>query len=93
MENLQKKFIVEANEFVNNLEDSLLSLEINPDDKNKIQEIFRIMHSLKGSGAMFGFDDISEFTHNLENIYDLIKNNEMVVTKELLNVTLASVDH
>ncbi len=93
MENLQKKFIVEANEFINNLEDSLLSLEKNPGDKNKIQEIFRIMHSLKGSGAMFGFDDISEFTHNLENIYDLIRNNEMVVTKELLNVTLASVDH
>lgn len=93
MESLQKKFIVEANEFVNNLEDSLLSLEKNPDDKNKIQEIFRIMHSLKGSGAMFGFDDISEFTHNLENIYDLIRNEKMVVTKELLDVTLASVDH
>jgi len=93
MENFQEKFIEEAQEFIQGLEESLLILEQNPNEINIINEIFRIMHSLKGSGAMFGFENISEFTHNLETIYDKVRKAEMPVNKELFDITLASVDH
>jgi two-component system, chemotaxis family, sensor kinase CheA len=93
MDNFRKKFIEEASEHIQDLEQALLELELNPTDKPLIERVFRAMHSLKGSGAMFGFDKISEFTHNLETVYDLVRNAELAVTSELLNITLTSVDH
>jgi len=93
MDNFKKKFIEEATEHILDLEQALLELEQNPNNKPLIERVFRAMHSLKGSGAMFGFEKISEFTHNLETAYDLVRNGEMEVTNDLLNLTLASVDH
>jgi two-component system chemotaxis sensor kinase CheA len=93
MDNFKKKFIEEASEHIQDLEQALLELENNPTDKPLIERVFRAMHSLKGSGAMFGFEKISEFTHNLETVYDLVRNGEMSVTGDLLNITLTSVDH
>lgn len=93
IDNFKKKFIEEATEHIQDLEQTLLELEQNPKNKPLIERVFRAMHSLKGSGAMFGFEKISEFTHNLETAYDLVRNGEMEVTNELLNLTLASVDH
>jgi two-component system chemotaxis sensor kinase CheA len=93
MDNFKKKFIEEASEHIQDLEQALLELENNPTDRPLIERVFRAMHSLKGSGAMFGFEKISEFTHDLETVYDLVRNGEMSVSSELLNITLASVDH
>jgi two-component system chemotaxis sensor kinase CheA len=93
MDNFRKKFIEEASEHINELEKALLILERDPENKELVEKVFRVMHSLKGGGAMFGFDKISEFTHNLENVYDLVRNGQMYVSKDLLDVTLASVDH
>src|SRR5512133_1368147 len=93
MDHFRKKFLEEASEHINDLERSLLELENDPENKGIIEKVFRAMHSLKGSGAMFGFEKISEFTHNLETVYDLVRNGEMFVTGDLLNITLTSVDH
>jgi two-component system chemotaxis sensor kinase CheA len=93
IDNFRKKFIEEATEHIQDIEQALLELEQSPTDKPLIERVFRAMHSLKGSGAMFGFEKISEFTHNLETVYDFVRNEEMVITSELLNLTLASVDH
>ena len=78
---------------IQDIEQALLELEQNPTEKTLIERVFRALNSLKGSGAMFGFEKISEFTHNLETAYDLVRNEEMSITNELLNLTLASVDH
>jgi len=93
MDDFKNKFIEEASDLINKLEDTLLTVEKSSDIGRTVDEIFRVMHSLKGGGAMFGFDNISEFTHNLENIYDLVRNGKMELTKKLLDLTFASVDH
>jgi two-component system, chemotaxis family, sensor kinase CheA len=93
MEQFKKKFLEEANDLINSLEDVLLMLEEKPGDKAIIGDVFRVMHSLKGGSSMFGFDKIDAFTHQLENIYDLIRNDALSVTPEILDITLASVDH
>lgn len=92
MKEFKDKFIVEANELIQNLEEALLVLETKPSDTNIIEQIFRIMHSLKGEGSMFGFETISKFTHNLENVYDLIRNKKIKVNTDILDITLESVD-
>ncbi len=93
MEQFKKKFLEEANDLINSLEDSLLILEENPGDKKIIEEVFRVMHSLKGGSSMFGFDKMDAFTHELETIYDLIRNGSLSVNREILDITLAAVDH
>lgn len=93
MDNFQKKFIEEATDLINNLEKAVLTLERDINNNELIAEVFRIMHSLKGGGGMFGFDDISNFTHNLETIYDEVRNGKLKVTDDLLSITFSSVDH
>jgi len=86
-------FLEEAYELLAELETSLLELEDRPDDLDIIGRIFRAMHTIKGSGAMFGFDEISAFTHEVETVFDLVRNGEMEASKELINLTLSARDH
>lgn len=93
MDNFRDKFVDEANDLINDLEKTLLELESDPTNMDVIQGVFRVMHSLKGGSAMFGFHKMDKFTHYLENIYDLIRSGKLAVDNEILNVTLNSVDH
>lgn len=92
MKELINSFLEEANELIADLEDALLTLEENPDNMESVHRVFRVMHTLKGSGGMFGFDAVSNFTHHLENIYYQIRNEKLTLTKEILTLTLKSVD-
>lgn len=85
-------FREEAYELLSELEGSLLELEENPNDEELIGRIFRAMHTIKGSGAMFGFNDIVSFTHELETAFDHVRNKKMQVTKELVGLTLNARD-
>ncbi len=83
----------EANELLAELEESLLELEKSPEDSELVAKVFRAMHTIKGSGAMFGFDEVARFTHEVETVYDLVRNGDINVTKELVNYSLAARDH
>jgi len=86
-------FVEEAAELLAELETSLLELEERPDDLDVIGRVFRAMHTIKGSGAMFGFDDIASFTHEVETVFDMVRNGKLSVTKKLVSLTLAARDH
>lgn len=92
MDDLIQGFLDEANELIVNIEDSLFNLEKQANDQEAIAAVFRVMHTLKGSGAMFGFSSISSFTHHLENIYDQIRAHKIKLSKEILNLTFESID-
>ncbi len=86
-------FKEEAYERLTELEESLLELEERPDDTELIGSVFRALHTIKGSGSMFGFDEIAKFTHKVETIFDLVRNGVMSITKELIDLTLSARDH
>jgi two-component system chemotaxis sensor kinase CheA len=88
----RQAFREEAYELLSELESSLLELEERPDDAELIGRVFRAMHTIKGSGAMFGFDDIARFTHEVETIFDLVRNGKLAVDKSLVNLTLQARD-
>ncbi|HKJ42540.1 MAG TPA: chemotaxis protein CheA [Sunxiuqinia sp.] len=92
MERFQKRFIDEALEYFENLESVLLNLKEDHDNQQAVNEVFRIMHSLKGSGAMFGFDLLSEVTHQLESLYELIRNGRMSLNAVIVSHTLNAID-
>ncbi|MEA2041746.1 MAG: chemotaxis protein CheA [Bacteroidota bacterium] len=87
------KFIEEASGLLNNLEKDILTLEKDPENIKLIEEVFRVMHTLKGVSSMYGFDNVGELTHNLENIFDLIRAGDIKVSTEILDITLLSCDH
>ncbi len=93
MDNFQKKFLDEASDLVSQLEQALLTLEQDMNNPELVDSIFRIMHSLKGGGGMFGFENISNYTHRLENMYDLVRQKKLKVTREMLDITFESADH
>ncbi|MFO7982748.1 MAG: chemotaxis protein CheA [Desulfuromonadales bacterium] len=86
-------FLEEARELLSSLESSLLKLEKDPQDQELIDRVFRALHTVKGSGAMFGFDSISDFTHHVESVFDRVRNGEIQIDKDLITLTLAAGDH
>ncbi|MDM8516803.1 chemotaxis protein CheA [Desulfobacterales bacterium HSG16] len=79
-------FRQEAYEHLNNIEDILLDMEQDPNDQESIHQLFRAMHTIKGSGAMFGFDDISGFAHHAETLLDNVREGIVPVTSELVDL-------
>jgi two-component system chemotaxis sensor kinase CheA len=88
----QETYKEEAHELLAELEDGLLELEQAPGDNELIGRVFRALHTIKGSGAMFGFDQIASFTHELETAFDLVRNGQIEVTKELVDLSLVARD-
>jgi len=86
------KFREEVREYFERLESGLLLLEHDPENHQVIDEIFRIMHSMKGSGGMFGFDLLSDVTHDLESLYEIFKSKIQRIDSETISFTLNSID-
>jgi two-component system chemotaxis sensor kinase CheA len=92
IDSLQQAFIEETRELLGELEITLLAVEDAPTDSELIAKLFRALHTIKGSSAMFGFDDIALFTHDIETAYDLIRNGKLAVTKQIIDLTLLARD-
>lgn len=92
MDKYTETYKEEAGELLVELETALMALEEKPDDKEIIGRVFRAMHTIKGSGAMFGFDDIAAFSHEIESVYDLVRSEVIPVTKELIDKSLIACD-
>ena len=85
-------FLQEAQELLEQLEQTLLDLERTPGDGELIDTAFRALHTIKGSGAMFGFDAVAAFTHHVETAFDLVRKGKVTPTRELIAVALAAKD-
>ncbi len=90
--NPAETFLNEAWELLNSIEDIVLDLENRPDDTECINNLFRAMHTIKGSGAMFGFDTVSAFAHEVENVFDMVREGILKVSKHLIGLTLQAKD-
>jgi two-component system, chemotaxis family, sensor kinase CheA len=89
----RQTYLDEARELLADLESSLLELEQRPEDHELISRAFRALHTIKGSGAMFGFDEVASFTHELETLFDAIRGGRVPVTKDLVGISLDARDH
>jgi two-component system chemotaxis sensor kinase CheA len=85
-------FQQEATELILQLEEMLLSLEQGSREKQLIDGIFRVMHTLKGSAGMFGFKNIQDLTHEFEGLFDRIRAGELEINREIIDLTLQAKD-
>lgn len=86
-------FRQEARELLEQLELGLLDLEQNPANDDLINSTFRALHTIKGSGAMFGFTAVAAFVHEFETAFDQVRKGQTPATPELVAVALDAKDH
>ena len=92
MSQFYEVFFDEAEELLAEAERLLLGIQIDDPDPEELNAIFRAAHSIKGGAATFGFMDMTEITHVLENLLDKIRKNEMALTAEHVDAFLAAKD-
>ncbi|MFN8224906.1 MAG: chemotaxis protein CheA [Gaiellales bacterium] len=85
-------FLAECREHLQELNLSVVKLEENPSDRETIDEIFRIAHSIKGMSGAMGFVQIAELTHELENVLELVRQGVATLETEAVDVLLACLD-
>ncbi len=82
----------EAAELLEQLEQTLLDLDRTPDDHELIDTAFRALHTIKGSGAMFGFERMAAFAHHVETAFDRVRKGQVQASRPLIAVALAAKD-
>lgn len=92
MNQLKQKFIEEAETLLTSLDNILIKLEKEANN-NAVDEVFRVMHTIKGASGMFGFVKVVEITHEAETLYDLVRNGQLVISPDLLQITFSTADH
>ena len=85
-------FFEEAGENLDQMEQMLLSLDLERADDEELNAIFRCAHSIKGGAATFGFADVAELTHQMESLLDRLRRHELMPTSAMVDVLLESAD-
>ncbi|MFP4329751.1 MAG: chemotaxis protein CheW [Spirochaetaceae bacterium] len=91
-EELLKDFFVEAELQVETLESNVLVLENDPNNQDAVDEIFRAAHTLKGGSATVQMNELSHFTHLVEDVLDEIRKGVVAVSGDVVDILLQSID-
>jgi two-component system chemotaxis sensor kinase CheA len=86
-------FFDEAKEYIETLNNGILTLEQNPEDKATIDAVFRAAHSLKGMSAAMGFDNLTELTHKMENKLDQVREGRMKLKTKFVDLLFQALDN
>lgn len=89
----KQKFIDEAFTLLTNLDNTLIELEKDAGNMQFVNEAFRAMHTIKGASGMYGFEKVVEVTHELESLFDIIRETKINVPQNLIELTFIAADH
>jgi two-component system chemotaxis sensor kinase CheA len=92
IQELLEDFLVEAFEMIEEMDQDLVELENSPDDLDLLNKIFRVAHTIKGSGSFLNFDKLTRLTHHMEAVLDKARKGELTITPDIMDVILESVD-
>jgi two-component system chemotaxis sensor kinase CheA len=92
MQEIMEDFLIEAFEMIEQLDQDLVELESNPDDLELLNKIFRVAHTIKGSGSFLNLDVLTKLTHHMEDILNKARKSELKITPDIMDVILESVD-
>lgn len=86
------EFIADTSELLENIQPKIMELENSPDNKNRVNEIFRFFHTIKGTSAFIGLSKMRDLSHKTENILDAIRTDILLVDSDVINTVFESVD-
>jgi len=93
LDQIKDTFIAESSELLQQMETILLNIESGEGDENSLNALFRAIHTIKGSAGIFGYKDVVDFTHVVENILELVRSGKKDLKKESLGLLLECRDH
>ncbi|MBU1883982.1 response regulator [bacterium] len=85
-------FLVESFELIEQLDQDLVELETNPQDLDLLNRIFRVAHTVKGASSFLNFDILTHLTHHMEDILNKARHGDLVITPDVMDVVLESID-
>lgn len=85
-------FLEESMDNLQNLNEALLDLEQNPNNIDKVNEIFRVAHTIKGMAATMGYSNIAELTHKMEDVLSRFREGKLSVTRNVVTVLFDCLD-
>ena len=85
-------FLDESHEHLQSLNDGLLGLEDNAEDLSVLNEIFRNAHTLKGMSATMGYNKIAELTHEMEDVLDALRKEQLKINEDIIDTLFKCVD-
>ena len=91
--NPAETFLLEAEELLAQVEDIALEIQPSADSTESVNRLFRVFHTIKGSGAMFGFTEVAAFTHHVETALDHVREGSLKIDAGMINQILAARDH
>lgn len=92
MQEILEDFLIEAFEMIEQLDQDLIELEHNPNDLDLLNRIFRVAHTIKGSSSFLNFDVLTNLTHNMEDVLNKARRDELKITPDVMDVVLESID-
>ena len=92
LQELLEDFLIEAFEMIEEMDQDLVELENNPDDLELLNKIFRVAHTIKGSGSFLSFDKLTHLTHHMEAVLDKARKGELHITPDIMDIILESID-
>ncbi|MCS6263985.1 MAG: chemotaxis protein CheA [Nitrospira sp.] len=92
MQEILNDFLTESNEMLEVLDQRFVTLESDPTNTDLLNEIFRAMHSMKGSAGFLGFNHLVDVAHRGENILNKLRQAEMAVSPAIISVILETID-
>lgn len=92
MQEILEDFLIEAFEMIEQLDQDLIELENNPKDLDLLNRIFRVAHTIKGSGSFLNFSVLTTLTHNMEDVLNKARRGELDITPDIMDVVLESID-
>ena len=90
MEDLLQDFLQEASDLLSDVDNKLVDLERNPDDRQLLNDIFRGFHTIKGGAGFLNATELVTLCHLTENLFDKLRNGEMSLTPELMDTIMAA---
>src|SRR3954452_12582726 len=85
-------FLAEGREHLQELNLAVVRIEEQPDDPETVDEIFRIAHSMKGMSATMGFAGMAALTHEMEDVFELLRQRTGGLQREAVDVLLLCLD-
>src|SRR3954454_149996 len=85
-------FLAEARENLETLNTAVVTVEHDPSDRETLDSIFRVAHSVKGMAATMGYDDVAALTHNMEDVFSLLRERAEGLPKAAVDVLFACLD-
>ncbi|AWI33660.1 hybrid sensor histidine kinase/response regulator [Helicobacter apodemus] len=92
MQEIMEDFLIEAFEMIEQLDQDLVELETRPEDLDLLNRIFRVAHTIKGSGSFLNFSVLTHLTHHMEDVLNKARHGELTITPDIMDIVLASID-